>query len=130
MNKTTQKIRLPVNGKVVEKFGESNNYLTKNGMIFEPRIDSYVISPIQGIVKYAGEFRSYGKLVIIVNEKGYHCILSGMDELITIAGNKVLVGEPVAKNNLKKSGKSKKRVYFELRYKGKAIDPKREVEIL
>ena len=130
VNKTTQKIRLPVNGKVVEKFGESNNYLTKNGMIFEPRIDSYVISPIQGIVKYAGEFRSYGKLVIIVNEKGYHCILSGMDELITIAGNKVLVGEPVAKNNLKKSGKSKKRVYFELRYKGKAIDPKREVEIL
>ena len=68
--------------------------------------------------------------MIIVNEKGYHCILSGMDELITIAGNKVLIGEPIAKNNLKKSAKTKKRVYFELRYKGKVIDPKREVEIL
>ena len=130
VNKNKQKIRLPVNGKVIEKFGESNNYLTKNGIIFEPRINSYVISPIQGIVKYAGDFRSYGKLVIIVNEKGYHCILSGMDELITIAGNKVLVGEPVAKNNFKISRKIKKRVYFELRYKGKVIDPKREVEIL
>ena len=119
-----------MNGKVIEKFGESNNYLTKNGIIFEPRINSYVISPIQGIVKYAGDFRSYGKLVIIVNEKGYHCILSGMDELMTIAGNKVLEGEPVAKNNFKTSGKNKKRVYFELRYKGKVIDPKREVEIL
>ena len=130
VNKNKQKIRLPVNGKVVEEFGESNNYLTKNGIIFEPITNSYVISPIQGIVKYAGNFRSYGKLVIIVNEKGYHCILSGMDELITITGNKVLIGEPIAKNNLKKSAKTKKRVYFELRYKGKVIDPKREVEIL
>ncbi len=130
VNKNKQKIRQPVNGKIIEKFGESNNYLTKNGIIFEPRINSYVISPIQGVVKYAGDFRSYGKLVIIVNEKGYHCILSGMDELMTIAGNRVLVGEPVAKNNFKTGGKNKKRVYFELRYKGKVIDPKREVEIL
>ena len=49
---------------------------------------------------------------------------------MTIPGNKVLVGEPVAKNNFKTGGKNKKRVYFELRYKGKVIDPKREVEIL
>ena len=30
-------------------------------LIFEPRINSYVISPIQGVVKYAGDFGSYGK---------------------------------------------------------------------
>ncbi len=123
-----QKIRLPVNGKIIEQFGQSNNYLTKNGMMFEPRLNSYVISPIRGTVEYAGEFRSYGKLIIIVNDKGFHTILSGMDEIITIAGNKVLPGEPIAKNNNIK--KSKKRIYFELRYQGKAIDPKREVEIL
>ena len=124
----SQKIRLPVNGKVIEQFGQSNNYLTKNGMMFEPRLNSYVISPIRGTVEYAGEFRSYGKLIIIVNDKGFHSILSGMDEIITIAGNKVLPGEPIAKNNNIK--KRKKRIYFELRYQGKAIDPKREVEIL
>ena len=66
--------------------------------------------------------------MIIVNEKGYHCILSGMDELMTIPGNKVLVGEPVAKNNIKTGGKIKKEFISELRYKGKVIDPKREVE--
>ena len=123
-----QKIRLPVNGKIIEQFGQSNNYLTKNGMMFEPRLNSYVISPIRGTVEYAGEFRSYGKLIIIVNDKGFHSILSGMDEIITGAGNKVLPGEPIAKNNNIK--KTKKRIYFELRYQGKAIDPKREVEIL
>ena len=31
-----------------------------------------------------------------------------MDELMTIPGNKVLVGEPVAKNNIKTGGKIKK----------------------
>ena len=51
-----------------------------------------------------------------------------MDELITITGNKVLVGEPIAKNNLPKQvEKIKKEFIFELRYKGKVIDPKEKL---
>ena len=50
-----------------------------------------------------------------------------MDEILTYSGNEVLVGEPIAKNNL---NNKKKRLYFELRFKGKPVDPKREVEIL
>ena len=51
-----------------------------------------------------------------------------MDEIIAVSGNKVFKGEPVAKNYFIEN--NKKRLYFELRYKGKPIDPKREVEIL
>ena len=69
--------------------------------------------------------------MIITNEKGYSLHLSGMDELITITGNKVLIESQLQKITPKKSAKkTKKRVYFELRYKGKVIDPKREAEIL
>ena len=50
-----------------------------------------------------------------------------MDEILTYSGNEVLVGEPIAKNHL---NNKKKRLYFELRFKGKPVDPKREVEIL
>ena len=51
-----------------------------------------------------------------------------MDEIIVITGNKVLKGEPIAKNYFIEN--NKKKLYFELRFKGKPIDPKREVEIL
>ena len=52
-----------------------------------------------------------------------------MDEIITLSGSKVLKGQPIGRNN-DKAIKDKKKIYFELRYKGKSIDPKREVEIL
>ena len=47
---------------------------------------------------------------------------------MTFSGNKVLKGEPIAKFFVKQS--SSKKLYFQLRFKGKPIDPKREVEIL
>ena len=47
---------------------------------------------------------------------------------MSFSGNEVLVGEPIARNYFNDG--IKKKLYFELRYKGKPVDPKREVEIL
>ncbi len=124
-----KKIRFPVDGEITSKFGEiKDSFPLKNGIMFQLKDNPYVISPINGIVVFSGQFRSYGNLIIIENSDRYHTILSGMDEILTTSGNKVLVGEPIAKYYF--SGVNKKRIYFELRFKGKAIDPKKEVEIL
>lgn len=125
-----RKIRFPVKGTIISKFGEiKNSFPLKNGLMFELDEDQYVISPISGTVKFAGEFMNYGNLIIIENSDFYHSILMGMDEIITLSGSKVLKGQPIGRNN-DKAIKDKKKIYFELRYKGKSIDPKREVEIL
>ena len=116
-----------MNGSIILDYGELSNYQKNKGIIFEPKKDSYIISPMNGTVEYAKKLKNYGNLVIIVNNEGYHSILSGMDEIITIEGNKVFAGEPIGKN-IKSNIVG--RIYFELRYKGKIIDPKREVEIL
>lgn len=128
-NLKKKKIRFPVDGEITSKFGEiKDSFPLKNGIMFQLKDNPYVISPINGIVVFSGQFRSYGNLIIIENSDRYHTILSGMDEILTTSGNKVLVGEPIAKYYF--SGVNKKRIYFELRFKGKAIDPKKEVEIL
>ena len=125
--KKANNLRLPVNGSIILDYGELSNYQKNKGIIFEPKKDSYIISPMDGTVEYAKKLKNYGNLVIIVNNEGYHSILSGMDEIITIEGNQVFAGEPIGRNT---KSDIVSRIYFELRYKGKFIDPKIEVEIL
>ena len=125
----SKKIIFPIKGNIISNFKQTNdnaNYI--NGLIFESNDDPYVVSPLNGVVVFAGKFRSYGNLIIIENKNEYHSILAGMDEIITFSGNEVFVGEPIAKNYINK--RKQKKLYFELRYKGKPVDPKREVEIL
>ena len=124
-----KKIIFPVIGDIVSNFGQDgqeSHY--RNGLTFESFKDQYIVSPLNGVIVFAGNFRSYGNLIIIENKEQYHTIISGMDEIMSFSGNEVLVGEPIARNY--SNNGIKKKLYFELRYKGEPVDPKREVEIL
>ncbi len=126
-NKLTRKIQMPIQGKIVSEFGEGKDQnKSKYGLVFDVLEDSFITSPIDGTVVFAGKFRSYGNLIIIENENNLLTILSGMNKILISTGNQVFKGEPIAKIFVK----SRNKVYFELRYKGKVIDPKSEVEIL
>ena len=118
---------MPVQGKIISNFGEgkdSNN--SKYGLVFSVSSDSFVTSPIDGIVLFAGKWRSYGNIIIIENKTNFQTILTGMHKILISTGNEVLRGEPIARI----SKKANNQLYFEMRYKGKIIDPKTEVEIL
>ena len=120
-------IQMPVQGTIVSDFGEGKDLnKSKYGLVFNVIEDSFITSPFNGIVVFAGKFRSYGNLVIIENENSFLTILSGMNKIIISTGNEVLKGEPIAKVFAEKENQ----IYFELRYRGKVIDPKSEVEIL
>ncbi len=121
------KVKFPVQGKIVSNYGEGKDMRkSKNGLVFKVFEESFVTSPISGMVVYANQFRSYGNLVIIENDEGYYCILSGMKKIIISSGNEVFMGEPIAKI----SAGSNSQLYFELRLNGKIINPKSKVEIL
>ena len=121
------KVKFPVQGKIISNFGEGKDIRkSKNGLVFKVIEDSFVTSPINGMVVYANQFRSYGNLVIIENDQGYYSILSGMKKIMISSGNEVFIGEPIAKI----SAESNSQLYFELRLNGKIINPKSKVEIL
>ena len=121
------KIQFPVRGEIISNYGEGKDLRkSKNGLVFRVNKDSFVTSPINGMVVFANQFRTYGNLVIIENDEGFYCVLSGMKNILISSGIEVLKGEPIAKIGSNPNSQ----LYFELRLNGKIINPKSKVEIL
>ncbi len=90
------KLPLPAQGRRVLSFGEKTQYgATSKGMVIETRSGAQITSPCDGWVVYAGDFRSYGKLLIINAGGGYHVLVAGLSQIDAQPGQFVLAAEPV-----------------------------------
>ena len=88
---------LPSQGKRTRSFGARDDTGGKaEGISIETRSEAQITAPSDGWVIYAGQFRSYGQLLIINAGGGYHILLAGLDQIYTNVGQFVLAGEPVA----------------------------------
>jgi septal ring factor EnvC (AmiA/AmiB activator) len=88
---------LPSQGKRTRSFGARDDTGGKSeGISIETRSEAQITAPSDGWVIYAGQFRSYGQLLIINAGGGYHILLAGLDQIYTNVGQFVLAGEPVA----------------------------------
>jgi murein hydrolase activator len=123
---------IPVNGRVVTAFGDVNGVGEKaQGISLSTRPGAEVLSPSDGTIDYAGEFRSYGQLLIINAGGGYHVILAGMERIDVQLGQFVLAGEPVAAMASQRLasagatlvGTTEPVLYVEFRKDGASIDP-------
>ena len=87
---------LPAQGRRVFAFGDKTQYGTQSkGLVIQTRDGGQVVSPCDGWIVYAGEFRSYGKLLIVNAGGGYHMLLAGLSQIDVQFGQFVLTGEPV-----------------------------------
>jgi len=92
-----QKLELPVAGDVLRWFGDSDGTgHTARGMTIASKPGAVVTAPADGLVVFAGAFRSYGQMVILNAGDGYHVVLTGMDEVNARQGKFVFAGEPIA----------------------------------
>lgn len=95
--KTKGLLPFPAQGKRLKSFGFRDDAGGKSeGIYVETRHTAQITSPSDGWVIYAGQFRSYGQLLIINAGGGYHILLAGLDQIYTNVGQFVLAGEPVA----------------------------------
>ena len=124
------KLPLPAQGRRALAFGEKTQYGGQSkGMVIETRNAAQVVAPCDGWVVYAGEFRSYGQLLIINAGDGYHMLLAGMSQIDVQPGQFVLTAEPVgtmsggAKNSPVSTQANAPVLYIELRKDGRPIDP-------
>ena len=86
----------PAQGRRVLGFGEKTQYGgTSQGLVIETRFGARVTSPCDGWVVYAGEFRSYGQLLIINAGGGYHVLVAGLSHMDVGPGQFVLAAEPI-----------------------------------
>lgn len=90
------KLPLPAQGRRILNFGDKTQYGSQSkGIVLQTRQGGRVVSPCDGWVVYAGDFRSYGQLLIINAGAGYHILLAGLAQIDAQHGQFVLAGEPV-----------------------------------
>ncbi|MHA1554273.1 MAG: murein hydrolase activator EnvC family protein [Alphaproteobacteria bacterium] len=123
---------LPANGRQITTFGKDDGFGgIAQGTSLETRSGAQISSPTDGWVVYAGEFRSYGRLLIINAGDDYHILLAGMGRIDVQLGQFVLAGEPVGEMatpqlaSLPTSGigAAAPVLYIEFRKDGVSIDP-------
>jgi septal ring factor EnvC (AmiA/AmiB activator) len=119
--------RMPISGVVKVRYNDLDKYGAKSeGIRIEGRHSGLVIAPMAGIVRFAGPFKNYDNMVIIEHENGYHSLVAGLEKVDTLVGQKISAGEPIGKlQSTTNSGKPT--LYYELRYKGSAVDPAKKL---
>jgi murein hydrolase activator len=121
----------PVSGAMLRSFNQPDgNGGTTRGISLATRPKAVVSSPADGWVSFAGQFRSYGRLLIINAGDGYYLLLAGMDQINVEVGQFVLAGEPVAAMGEGGTGpdstggdRGDPVLYVEFRKDGGSIDP-------
>lgn len=118
----------PVSGALTRGFNQPDgNGGTTRGISLTTRPKAVVSSPADGWVSFAGQFRSYGRLLIINAGDGYYLLLAGMDQIDVEVGQFVLAGEPVAAMGEGGAGAAPAgtdpMLYVEFRKDGGSIDP-------
>ena len=118
----------PVEGKVALRYGSQkdpqfNTPIFRSGAFIQSNdTDSFAKAVHGGKVVFAEWFKGYGQMVIINHGDGYHTLYGSLSEIFTKVGDiikgKQAVGRVGTSGLLSSPG-----LYFELRYKGKPLDP-------
>ena len=119
--KAKGKIRPPVAGRVVVRFGYQSQYGTASkGLEIKTRSGAQITAPYDGEVVFSGPFLHYGRMVIIRHSDDFHTLLAGLSRIDVSVGEFLLEGEPIGAMG---EGESANRLYVELRRDNQSVDP-------
>ena len=118
--KAKGKVILPAYGKISLRHNLLGDSKKMQGINITTRENAQVVSPYDGEIMFAGEFRGYGKMLIISHGDEYHTLLTGISEISCKTGEKVIVGEPVG--IMGKKASEGINLYMEVRYTGEPIN--------
>lgn len=119
----------PLTGKVIVPYGKYkdpkfNITVFKNGIEIKAKEGYRPKAVAGGQVVYADWFKGYGQLLIINHGSGYHSLYGNLNEIFHETGDIIKKGTSIGK-----TGKSEllnvPSLYFEIRYKGKPVDPRK-----
>ena len=113
------RLRLPVEGRLQTGYGAKNSGgLKARGVSYAVRPGAQIIAPAKGRIAYAGNFRSYGRIIILDHGRDYMTLISGLGRVSVVMGETVNAGEPLGT-----AEGGDQSVYLEVRRKGEAVNP-------
>lgn len=114
--------RWPTEGKIIDNFSAAeggNKGIDISGTRGQP-----VVATASGRVVYAGNaLRGYGNLIIIKHNDDYLSAYAHNDTMLVREQQEVKAGQKIA--TMGSTGTSSVRLHFEIRYKGKSVNPLR-----
>jgi len=122
------KLPWPAEGKIAIPYGSQKDPqfstpIFRNGIHIQtlPEADAKAVST--GKVIFAEVFKGFGKLVIINHGGGYHTLYGNLSEIFSRVGDIIKDNQVIGRVGT--SGMlNDHALYFEVRYKGKPLDPK------
>lgn len=123
------RLALPVKGKIINKFGRQKDkkygsYIVYNGINIKTRKGSIIRSVFPGKVMYKGSLDGYGNLVIVGHGEDYHSLYGHLDKIHVRVGTILDAGDVIG-NSGDTGSLMGETLYFEIRHKGKPIEPTR-----
>ncbi|MCL4126284.1 UNVERIFIED_CONTAM: hypothetical protein GTU68_032492 [Idotea baltica] len=112
----------PTKGRVIAKFstGDQGN----KGIDIAGQRGQDIISTAKGTVVYAGNaLRGYGNLIIIKHNENYLSAYAHNESLFVKEGQSINAGQKIA--SMGSSSTSSVRLHFEIRFRGKSVNPQR-----
>ncbi|WP_371372958.1 peptidoglycan DD-metalloendopeptidase family protein [Thalassotalea aquiviva] len=112
----------PVKGKIIKKF--SSSAIGNKGINIAGRHGQPVKAAAAGLIVYAGNaLRGYGNLIIIKHNDDYLSAYAHNDQLLVKEQQQVKRGQVIAK--MGNTGSDKTMLHFEIRFRGKSVNPLR-----
>jgi septal ring factor EnvC (AmiA/AmiB activator) len=118
----------PVRGEVVGRFGVTGEQvfgttLRRNGIDIAAQPSSPVAAVFPGQVIYCGWIKGYGNVIIIDHGDKYYTLSAQLGEITKKVGERVEAGDIIGYAGYAPVDNQSGRVYFEIRFQGKALDP-------
>ena len=114
----------PIKGKVIHNFNSKRfNNVSWRGLVISANEGSKVKAVSAGKVVFADWLRGFGMVTIIDHGKGYMSLYGHNQTLLKVTGEKVRKGDVISLAG-RSGGQLESGVYFEIRHKGKALNPR------
>ena len=132
INVKTNSLVWPIKGKIISKFGKEyqeqlKTWIFRDGIKIAAKQGQPVISVADGTVIFAGQFRSYGNVVIVDHGEGFFTIYGFLSQIEAQQGQKVIEGQIIGLIGQDTQGpgmgSNQSALYFEIRKGTSAQDP-------
>ncbi|WP_159084314.1 murein hydrolase activator EnvC family protein [Dongshaea marina] len=118
-----KRLQWPIRGRLLHLFNTSNsNQVPWKGIVIATKEGAPVKAIYSGEVLFAGWLQGFGMVLVIDHGKDYMSLYGYNQSLLKKTGDTVKTGETIALAG-RSGGQSRSSLYFEIRYKGRAVNP-------
>ncbi len=127
LNTIKGKLRWPIKGKVISRFGKKkstrfNTYIFNSGIEIKPSGSMKIRSVFDGVIIFMNYFKGYGDIIIVQHSRDMLTVYGHCSKFLKKKGDYILAGDEIgiAGDSGSTYGNS---LYFEIRKKTVAVNP-------